>query len=103
MNDKVANGASDTDDYDGNNKEYDDDRKYIDDMVMMLIINFDDADEMIFAHRSARRMQVAASKDMCASTLNSTACAESLLRRRHTHFDVLTRWPAPRVGAVLRL
>ena len=26
-----------------------------------------------------------------------------LLRRTETHVDVLTRWPAPRVGAVLRL
>ena len=41
MNDKVDNGASDTDDYDGNNKEYDDDHKYVDDM-MMLMINLDD-------------------------------------------------------------
>ena len=103
MNDKVDNGASDTDDYDGNNKEYDDDHKYVDDMMMMLMINFDDADEMIFAHRSERRMQIAASEDMCAPTLNSAACAESLLRRRQAHFDVLPRWPAPRVGAVLRL
>ena len=33
---------SDTDDYDGNNKEYDADRKYVDDMMMMLMTNFDD-------------------------------------------------------------
>ena len=94
---------SDTDDYDGNNKEYDDDRKYIDGMMMMLIMNFDDADEMIFAHRSERRMQIAASKDMCAPTLNSADCAASLLIRKQGHFDVLPRRPAPRVGAVLRL
>ena len=31
MSDSVDNAASGTDDYDGNDKKYDDDRKYVDD------------------------------------------------------------------------
>ena len=51
MNDKVDNGASDTDDYDGNNKEYDHDHKYVDDMMMMLMINFDENVDCRSLHR----------------------------------------------------
>ena len=42
---------SDTDDYDGNNNEYDHDHKYVADMMMMLMINFDENVDCRSLHR----------------------------------------------------